>query len=175
MHDYDTRWLGDALRRAATAAEREDFPFLDEILHGIEEYLDSRCPLQLLPISTLFDRVRRMLEMIGCHLIAEKLEPLAPPVTVCLASVARRTDAGFELGFFSELAAELRLLREAGAEEVRFVGLLDSVRHLRGTGDWDAACDALRDDIRAFLHRHHREETGRPRAIRLHLEGERVE
>ncbi|RYD61291.1 MAG: hypothetical protein EOP83_17385, partial [Verrucomicrobiaceae bacterium] len=80
--DYDTAWLDDALRRAATAAEHEDFPFIADIRAGIVQYLETKCPLKLLHLEDLFDRMRKMLVKIGCERIAEKLEPLAPPVTV---------------------------------------------------------------------------------------------
>jgi len=46
--DYDTAWLDDALRRAARAADHEDFPFVEDIRSGIEKYLETKCPLKLL-------------------------------------------------------------------------------------------------------------------------------
>ncbi|MGE9269738.1 MAG: hypothetical protein ACQKBU_02960 [Verrucomicrobiales bacterium] len=160
MFDYDTRWLGDALRRAAQAAEREDFPFLDEIRQGIEEYLESKCSLELLPLDSLYSRVRKMLETIGCHPIAEKLEPLAPPVTVSLEEAAREAGNGFELAFFSHLRDEISELRNAGAEEVRFVGLRESVQLLSGAKEWNEHCDRLLTEIRSFLQRQDRGHQG---------------
>ena len=77
--DYDTEWLDDALRRAARAADHEDFPFVADIRSGIVKYLETKCPLKLLPLEDLFERMRKMLVKIGCERIAEKLEPLAPP------------------------------------------------------------------------------------------------
>jgi len=160
--DYDTRWLGRALRRAAEAADHPDFPFLDEIRQGIEEYLDSRCPLELLPLPTLYSRMRRMLRVIGCPSIADKLEQLAPPVTLCLEHAARRAGNGFELAFFQELQAELEELREAGVEEVHFTGLHESIRIIRGHEAWDADCERLLDEIHGFLRAHDRD-ARRPR------------
>ncbi|MBB5352658.1 hypothetical protein HNR46_002906 [Haloferula luteola] len=174
VHDYDTGWLGDALRRAARAAEREDFPCLDDIQRGIEEYLESRCSLQLLPLHELFDRLRRMLETIGCRPIAEKLEPLAPPITLCLETLALEVGQAFELGFFSRLREELGELRRAGAEEVRFIRLRESVLKLRSVEEWDAECDALVHEVRDFLRLQDKELRGnRPFAFRV--EGERFE
>ncbi len=157
VHDYDTRWLGDALRRAAAAADSENFPFLDEIRRGIEEYLESRCSLQLIPLPSLFDRVRRMLRHVGCGLIAEKLEPLAPPVTLALDEAARFAGDAFELAFFEHLRAEIDDLRGEGAEQLRFTGLHAAVRILRRCDGWNASCDQLREEIHAFLLRQHRE------------------
>ena len=167
VHDYDTRWLGDALQRAARAAEREDFPFLDEIRRGVEEYLETKCSLELLSIDALYQRVRKMLEKIGCQHIAEKLEPLAPPVTISLEQAAREAGNGFELAFFTHLRDEIAHLGEAGAEEVRFTGLLESVQVLSGSSDWNTHCDRLLTEIRAFLHRHDRVRR------RLHVENDR--
>jgi len=149
--DYDTSWLGDALRRAAQAAEREDFPFVDDIRSGIETYLESRCPLQLLPIDELYGRMKRMLEKIGCEGIAEKLQPLAPPVTVSLQQAAAEVGSGFEIGFFSRLDADLRELRAAGVERIAAVGLRDCVLALCGSTDWDSGCDRLCSELSEFL------------------------
>lgn len=149
--DYDTSWLGDALRRAARAAEREDFPFVDDIRSGIETYLESRCPLQLLPIDELYGRMKRMLEKIGCEGIAEKLQPLAPPVTVSLSQTACEVGTGFELGFFSRLDADLRELRAAGVERIAVVGLRDCVLALCGSACWDKPCEKLCGELREFL------------------------
>jgi len=149
--DYDTAWLDSALRRAARAAEHEDFPFVDDIRSGIVKYLETRCPLKLLPLDELYDRMRRMLVKIGCQKIAEKLEPLAPPVTVSLVRAAMEAGNGFELAFFEMLRAELCDLRAAGAEEIRFTGLRESALILRGTSKWNKQCQILLSEIEAFL------------------------
>lgn len=149
--DYDTSWLETALARAARAAECEDFPFVADIRSGIVEYLETRCPLRLLHLEDLYDRMRRMLVKIGCAHIADKLEPLAPPVTLSLAQAARQAGNGFELAFFERLREELRELRRAGAEEIRFTGIRESVLILRGAGKWNAHCDRLLGETEAFL------------------------
>jgi hypothetical protein len=175
VHDYDTGWLLDALHRAARAAEREDFPFLDEIARGVEEYLESRCALRLLPLTSLFERMRVMLEKIGCGMIADKLEPLAPPVTLSLAEAARESGGGFEMGFFAHLRREIEDLRQAGAEEVRFIGLKDAVLHLCQRADWDSSCEQLSRELHDFLRRHHHEQRDIARPLRLELENQRIE
>ena len=149
--DYDTTWLDDALRRAARAADHEDFPFVDDIRSGIVKYLETKCPLKLLNIEDLYERMRKMLVTIGCHSIAEKLEPLAPPVTVSLVHAAMEAGNGFELAFFSTLRLELKELRAAGAEKIRFVGLRESSLILRGTSKWNKHCESMLAEIQAFL------------------------
>lgn len=149
--EYDTLWLDAALRRAARAADHEDFPFVDDIRCGIVKYLETKCPLKLLNLEDLYDRMRKMLVKIGCERIAEKLEPLAPPVTVSLVRAAMEAGNGFELAFFENLRAELSDLRAAGAEEIRFTGLRESTLILRGTAKWNKQCESLHSEIEAFL------------------------
>ena len=168
--DYGTDWLDAALERAAVAAEHEDFPFVADIRSGIVQYLETKCPLKLLQLEELFDRMRRMLVKIGCERIAEKLQPLAPPVTVSLVRTAMEAGNGFELAFFETLRTELSDLRAAGAEEIRFVGLRESSLILRGTGTWNKQCAALHAEISAFLQAWDRELPKNDRQLRVHVE-----
>jgi hypothetical protein len=168
--DYDTEWLDAALRRAAVAAEHEDFPFVADIRSGIVQYLETKCPLKLLQLEDLFDRMRRMLVKIGCERIAEKLQPLAPPVTVSLVRAAMEAGNGFELAFFETLRVELGSLRSAGAEEIRFVGLRESSLILRGTGKWNRDCETLLAEIRCFISAWDRDQPKTDRQLRLHVE-----
>lgn len=149
--DYDTEWLDDAIRRAARAAGLEDFPFVEDIRSGVVQYLETKCPLKLLPLEDLYDRLAKMLVKIGCEHIADKLEPLAPPVTVSLISTATEAGNGFELAFFEKLRSELRGLRAAGAEEISFTGLRESSLILRGASKWNKKCDLLLAEMEAFL------------------------
>jgi hypothetical protein len=149
--DYDTAWLDDALIRAARAADHEDFPFVVDIRSGVVKYLETKCPLKLLPLADLFDRMRKMLVKIGCERIAGKLVPLAPPVTVSLVRAALDAGNGFELAFFEVLRTELGDLRAAGAEQIRFTDLRESALILRGGSKWNKQCDAILEEIQAFL------------------------
>lgn len=151
VFDYDTAWLETALHRAAHAAEVEDFPFAADIRSGVIRYLETRCPLQLMPISDLYDRMRRMLVKIGCQHIADHLQPLAPPITFCLHRLALGAGRGFEIGFFSALLDELDRLRIAGVEEIRFTGLRECVMELRGQTQWTNDCQSLANEIEEFL------------------------
>ena len=170
--EYDTAWLDDALRRAAVAADHEDFPFVADIRSGIVQYLETKCPLKLLHLEDLFDRMRKMLVKIGCERIAEKLEPLAPPVTVSLVRAAMESGSGFELGFFETLRMELNELRAAGAEEIHFTGLRESAMVLRGASKWNKHCEALLGEIRAFLTAWDRDQPKTDRQLRVCLESE---
>ncbi|MEI7955808.1 MAG: hypothetical protein WCJ66_11615 [Verrucomicrobiota bacterium] len=168
--DYDTSWLDDALRRAAVAADHVDFPFVEEICDGIVQYLETKCPLRLLRLDDLYARLRLMLVKIGCTPIADKLEPLAPPVTVSLVRVAMEVGNGFELAFFETLRSELASLRFAGVEEIRFVGLRQCVLVLRGTQHWNKSCEVLLQEIQAIISAWNRDQSTLSRPQRLLLE-----
>ena len=92
-----------------------------------------------------------MLVKIGCERIAEKLEPLAPPLIVSLIEAANAAGNGFELAFFERIRAELAELHRAGAEVIRFTGLRESTLILRGEEKWNKRCEALLEEIEAFL------------------------
>jgi hypothetical protein len=162
--DYDTVWLEDALRRAARAADYEDFPLISEIRNGVELYLENKCALRLLHLEDLFARIRKMLVKIGCERIAEKLEPLAPPLTVSLIGAANSAGNGFELAFFETIRAELAMLRQAGAEDIRFTGLRESAMILRGESKWSKQGNLLLEEITAFLESCHRD-AAKPRVV----------
>lgn len=168
--DYGTEWLDAALLRAARAADLGDFAFVEEIRAGVVQYLETKCPLRLLALEELFDRMRRMLVQIGCVAMAEKLEPLAPPVTVSLIRAAMDAGNGFELAFFVSLRAELRDLKVAGAEEIRFTGLRESTMILRGVAKWDRRCDALLVEIQQFLRAWDRDQGDGGQPLQLRLE-----
>jgi hypothetical protein len=170
--DYDTAWLDLALQRAAAAAEQEDFPFVADIRSGIVQYLETKCPLKLLQLEELFEKMRKMLVKIGCERIAEKLEPLAPPVTVSLVRAAMEAGNGFELAFFETLRTELSELKSAGAEEIRFTGLRESAQILRGCSKWNKHCEVLLTEIHAFLVAWDRDQPSAERQLRLCVERE---
>jgi hypothetical protein len=149
--DYDSDWLDHAILRAAREAGHADFPYVGEIRSGIIEYLETKCPLKLLAIGELFERVRKMLRQIGCEGIADHLRPSAPPVTVSLIHAAMAAGSGFELGFFETLRTELDELRNLGVEEIEFTGLRESACILRGVEKWDRRCEILLGEIESFL------------------------
>jgi len=168
--NYDMAWLDLALERAAAAADMEDFPFVEEIRNGVSQYLERKCPLKLLPLETLYERVKRMLNSIGCGRIADHLEILAPPVTVSLAQAAQLAGNGFELAFFETLRVEMAQLRAVGAEEIHFTGARDSAMILRGAPKWNKFCEALLQEINDFLQAWDRDQSCGERQLRLWVE-----
>ena len=172
MIDYGTAWLDDALKRAAEAAEHEDFPFIEDIRSGVVQYLETKCPLKLLHLEDLFDRMRKMLVKIGCERIAEKLQPLAPPLTVSLIRTAMEAGNGFELAFFETLRIDLAELRAVGAEEIRFTGLRESSLILRGAAQWNPQCQSLLREIEEYLKAWNRDQPTKNRRLPLVVQNE---
>ena len=148
---YGVDWIETALNRASVAADRDDFPFIEDIRDGIIHYLESKCPLRLLPIEDLYARMGRMLEKIGCAAISDQLKVLTPPVTLSLARAAREVEPGFELGFFQMLRNEVDALHHLGTEEVHFTEIREAALILVGTKRWNPACETFQRDILAFL------------------------
>lgn len=166
---YGTQWLRDAILRGAEAAEREDFPFIDDLLAGILHYLENKCSLRVLTIEELHSRVRRMLERIGCEAIAQTLPLLAPPVTLSLSRAAKEAGNGFELAFFNQIHDEIEDLKVHGVEVLRFTGTRDCVKMLRGVDRWTTPCEQLHDEIMTFLKTHGHSTLPNKREIRLQL------
>ncbi|MBK1834914.1 hypothetical protein [Roseibacillus ishigakijimensis] len=148
---YEVDWIETALRRASLAADRDDFPFIEEVRDGVIYYLEHKCSLRLLPIEDLYGRMRHMLDKIGCSAIARELRVLTPPLTLSLARTARKIPAGFELGFFQELRKLLDEVHQLGAEEVRFTEIQEATLLLAGTRDWDSRCEKMQREVLDFL------------------------
>ncbi len=148
---YGTEWIDEALIRAARASNRQDFPFIDDIREGVLHYLEHRCPLRVLPLEDLYDRMRAMLRRIGCDAIAGHLTELAPPVTVSLVRAAQEAGTGYELLFFPILVEEIDHLKASGAESIHFSDLEESVKILRNAKSMSKACLQLKSEIVAFL------------------------
>lgn len=148
---YDTDWIDEALRRAAIRSDRHDFPFIDDIRDGILHYLEHRCSLRLLPIEDLYERMRSMLNQLGCRAIAKNLKILSPPVTVSLVKSAHQAGNGFELLFFSQLREEIQNLRANGVESICFCDIEESAGILKGGRSKSKACARLSSEIVDFL------------------------
>lgn len=148
---YDSQWIREALQRALVRAEREDFPFVEEICEGVFDYLENKCPLRLLPLPSLYEKMRRMLEQIGCENIAQALRPWAPPVQVSLLRLLEEKECFVELSLFPILRREIDELKAAGAHQIRVIQVRESVMRIRQTEKWDQACERLESEIENFL------------------------
>ena len=166
---YGTEWLRETITRGATAAQREDFPFIEDLMEGIIHYLENKCSLRVITIEELNSRVRRMLERIGCAAIANTLPLISPPVTLSLMRAAKEAGNGFELAFFNKIHDEIEELRIHGVEDLYFTGTRDSVKVLRGVERWTTPCEQLHNEILDFLKTHGHSTLPNQREIRLNL------
>ncbi|MGC6427245.1 MAG: hypothetical protein ACON5H_09665 [Akkermansiaceae bacterium] len=167
---YGTEWIDEALNRAANECDRDDFPFIDEIRDGVLHYLEHRCPLRVLPLDDLYQRMESMLHKIGCDAIANQLKPLAPPVRVSLARWAREAGNGFELVFFCLLTEDLNTLAECGAEVISFSDIQESAMILRGKKSFTKDCAKLALEIIDFVENFQTDRTVAERQIEFHVE-----
>jgi hypothetical protein len=167
---YGTEWIDEALSRAADRCNRDDFPFIDDIRNGVLHYLEHRCPLRVLPLNDLFERMESMLLKIGCDAIALQLKPIAPPVTISLVRFARESGNGFELAFFCLLTEDLHDLSEQGAESITFKDIEESAMILRGKKSFTKDCEKLAIEIRDFLKNFNKDHGIAERQLHLSVE-----
>ncbi|MGJ8677138.1 MAG: hypothetical protein ACSHX0_06455 [Akkermansiaceae bacterium] len=167
---YGTDWLRDTIIRGAEAAERDDFPFVEDMLEGINHYLENKCPLRILSIEDLHARLRKMLGRIGCQSIADSLPLIAPPINLSLPNIAQEAGDCFELAFFNHLHAEIEDLRSHGAETLYFAGIKDCVKLLTRSRRWTKHCEKCYQEITLFLHTHGNISESGSRGITLKLD-----
>lgn len=149
--DYPTEWILRSIERAAIRAGFDDFPFSEDIHQGIVHYLENKCPLRMLKLEKLYDRIRHTLKRIGFPTIADEITHSAPPVTVSLTEAAERAENGYELVFYNLLKEELQRLKQAGVHEVIFCCIREAILILRQNSTWSSECDQLEADIMLWL------------------------
>ena len=140
---YETEWIRSGLQKAAERSGRTDFPFLDDVYDSIVHYMEFKCPLRLLPIEKLNDRIAHMLKRIGCEHIARALPPMAPPITISLEEAAFSAGENYELGFFANLKSEIVQARKSGASALVFEDVRASVCILNKREEWDDSCEEI--------------------------------
>lgn len=148
---YETDWIRQGLMRAAQRAGRSDFPFIDDIYDSIIYYLEHKCPLRLLPVEKLIERIAYMLKRIGCEHIAKALPRMSPAITISLEEAATEAGDNFELGFFTHLKDFIVEAKEKGAPAIVFEDVKNSVRILSRRDEWDESCEHLEREILNYL------------------------
>lgn len=149
--EYDTFWIRRAIENAAIRADQEHFAFVDDVYDGIVYYLEHKCPLRLLELETLYDRIRHTLKRIGCEAIANSIQPESPPITLSLEHIAIEASTGYELAFYQRLKDEMGNLKKMGVKEVFFSQVRESIMVLKQTNKWSEECDQLEHDILGWL------------------------
>ncbi len=147
VSDYDTYWIRRAIQNAADSANQSQFLFIDDVYDGIVYYLENKCPLRLLKLEALFERIHHTLKRIGFETIANALKVESPPVTISLERAATEAGNGYELAFYQILKNEMARLKNFGAEEVFFSHIRESILILLQDNTWSSTCDQLEKDI----------------------------
>lgn len=148
---YETDWIRMGLEQAVERAGCKDFPFIDDIYDSIVHYMEHKCPLRLLPVEKLNQRIIHMLKRIGCEHLAKAMPTVAPPITISLEDAAKQAGENYELGFFSNLKEEIQEAKSTGAAALVFDDVKTSVRILKQRDQWDESCDSLEQEILDYL------------------------
>jgi len=148
---YDTEWIRQGLIHGAQKAGRTDFPFIEDVYDSIVHYLEHKCPLRLMSIEKLMQRIRFMLKRIGCEHIANAIPTMAPSITISLEEAASDLDQNYELGFFANLKSEIDHAKETGACALIFEDVKESVRKIMHKENWDNECVKLEEEILSFI------------------------
>lgn len=151
----EENWLHQRIQAAAQAAGRGDFWLARDISRGVMEYLERDYNGTVIALPALLDRVRALLNRLDCADVAAHLDATPPPVLFAMPELAEEAGNGFELAFFSSLRHRLQACAAHGVQEVRLSGLRPCVQFLRGTGKWRKDCEALANEILAFIRQHH--------------------
>lgn len=150
--NYDLCWITEALTRAAELSGMSTDLFAPDIQQAIQHYLEKKCPLSVLPLESLYDRIRHMLTRIGMENVAENLPVVAPPLTLSLTRYVESSQEGLEMHFYENLRKELKELLAHGASELTFTDLYECSTLLAGKAEWDEQCEQLSREIEAFIH-----------------------
>ncbi len=146
--DYDAGWIAELLQRAADRAGVR-LPLKEEMARAVILYLETRCPLRVLPLDFLIGRIRRMLRQVGLPRVADAVEKETPPVEIALPELAR--DCPLPLFFYSALRRRLETLHQAGLMNCTFSGKRECVLALRNGKRWSSASQAMMADLENFL------------------------
>ena len=150
LYDYNTTWLKTALERMRTKAQQPNFP-IEEIYQGISTYLEKKCKLKVLPIETLFHRIRKMLHKIECQKLANNLKDLSPPLKISLHQELEKNK--YELGFFNRLnqITHFSQYSQYGVENLELTDITQCTKSLNGNKRWTKKCTHLRKEIISYL------------------------
>ena len=155
--EYGEQWLADALEHAARRAGTT-LPFKEDLLASVRYYLEHECDLSVMKVSELYARLRRMLTEVGLEHLARELREEMPPMTVCVAEIARSVP--FWLFFDGELRQYLSRLREQGITRYRFTDKKECVLALQGKKRWSSTSQHLLEDLDFLLSRYEEEDSG---------------
>ncbi len=142
---YDDEWLAEALDQAARRMGGDIAPFRDDLLAGVDYYLEQVCSLKVLPVEELFARLKKMLRQVGLDSLADHLALSAPPISVNLLDLA--DSCPLPLFFYQRLREELNELRHSGVSHCAFSGVRECALLLEGARRWTPKCERTEEEI----------------------------
>jgi hypothetical protein len=148
---FDSTWLTRRLIHAAAKAGYPQWWLAEHVTASVANYLRYRYCGTVLTAPRLTDTVVSVLQVIGYAEVATHFDAGPPPARVSLLELANKAGSGYELAFFELLARTMQQLLAVRSCYFEFYDLELCVKELRARKIWARDCQALREEIVAFL------------------------
>ena len=142
-------WLAESIDCSALQAGYSEWEWTIDITKALSCYLRQEFHGCLISPRELQTLIKKSLQSIGFHDVADKLRIVAPRVTINLAEMARA--ATYELMFFHLLQQRLEDAARVGVRGIKLEDLRESVKILQQAGRWQENCGMLSTDIVNFV------------------------
>ncbi len=148
---FETSWLARGLVRAAAQAGYDRWWLASHVAESVVAYLEDDYTDTTVGLERIRKAVQSVLQTIGYADIADRFEPLPPPVRLSLAALAYEAGSGYELTFFHLLRDRLRRIVDSDAVQAELRDLAPCVKLLRSAKIWRRDCTGLRTEIVRFV------------------------
>lgn len=145
-------WLEISLLQSAEKAGVPHWPLCGEIAQAILYFFLCDFNSHLISAEDLKKIMRRSLEGIGRHEIAEHVQLAPPRLSLYLPDIAYQSP--YELLFFANLKAKLSETAQTRVRGIRLEGLRRCVKMIAGSAYWNTECQVLNDEIVTFARKH---------------------
>ncbi|MFH1066971.1 MAG: hypothetical protein V1746_03635 [bacterium] len=145
-------WLEISLLQSAEKAGVPHWPLCGEIAQAILYFFLCDFSGHLISAEDLQKIMRRSLEGIGRHEIAQHVRLAPPRISIYLPDIARQ--APYELLFFPNLKTKLSEATQARVRGIKLEGLRRCVKMLSSSDYWRDQCQTLNDEIVSFSREH---------------------
>ena len=125
-----------------------------EAASAVVHYFKNELGRETVSVTEFSKALERVLNCFGFNVVTSTTSAQAAAVRTTesnLMDLAEQSVPEFELGFFCRLRAEFREQVKSSPDIVQFVGLRHAVKQLLGAKRWGQRCEALSDQIVAFL------------------------
>ena len=126
-----------------------------EAAAAVVHYFKTELGRETVSVTEFSKALERVLNCFGFNVVTTT-GPKDTPVDIRtsesdLSQLVEGSVASFELGFFNSLRVEFRKQVQSSPDILQFVGLRHAVKQLVGAKRWCQRCEALSDQIVAFL------------------------